>query len=117
MMENMTREMKYWCIIYTDGTLKTNRIPESITAQDELLDVIYEELVPAEDDCTPIVTDEIVFGPHAVAWLKGDGIVNELPINHLASDLSEMIRKPGVWPHPLRGNVAFINTKIWNTFE
>lgn len=46
MMENMTREMKYWCIIYTDGTLKTNRIPESITAQDELLDVIYEELVP-----------------------------------------------------------------------
>ena len=114
MMENMTIEKKYWCMISTDGSLNMHPISDTITTQEEVADLIY---LAFADEMSALVQDDVVFGPHAIAWLEMNALVDELPINQLATDLSEMIRKDTVWPHPLRGNVAFMNAKVWNIFN
>lgn len=107
-------EKRYWCMISTDGKLNMHFISDTITTQEEITEHILSAF---DDEMSSLVQDDVVFGPHAIAWLEMNALVDELPINQLASDLSELIRKSTVWPHPLRGYVAFMNTKIWNTFE
>lgn len=115
-MKNQTDTLKkrYWCMISTDGIMNMQYICNTITTQDEVAELIYSAFA---EEFSAIIQDDVVFGPHAIAWLEMNALVDELPINNLASDLSEMIRKDTMWPHPIRGNVAFINAHTWNSFN
>jgi len=109
-----TVEEKHWYMIDTDNNMNMYKISNSITTQEELADII---VLAFADEMSIIVQDEIVFGSNGIAWLEMNAMADKLPINQLASDLSNMTRKNTAWPHPLRGNVAFINRSVWNTFE
>jgi len=114
MMGNPTKqkEKKHWCMITEDSNLVMHYI--ETTSQDELVDVIHAHF---PETMIMVAQDNIVFGNKAVAWLDASGIGNELQINELASSLSEMCRSDRTWPHPLRGNVAFVNKNIWDSLE
>lgn len=114
MMGNPTeqKEKKHWCMITEDSKLVMHYIVTK--SQEELVDMIHAHF---PETAIMIAQDNIVFGNKAIAWIDASGISNESPINELASSLSEMCRSDRTWPHPLRGNVAFVNKNIWDSLE